>query len=96
MPGDENGKSEVGLISQSVCTIQEALTQIWGESASYAKRQARAQWVMENLYTDLGHVNHLTVRSSPEERRVRIGLNMVGLLVGGMFAGRRLLAPWKR
>lgn len=85
MPGDENGKSEVGLISQSVVAVQEALTQIWGESTSYAKRQARAQWVMENLYTDLGHVDHLTVRSSPEERRVRIGLNMVGLLVGGMF-----------
>lgn len=83
---DDNGKCEAGLVCQSLSIVQEALSQIWSESLSYPRRLARALWVLENLYTDLIHLDHLVVEpTTPESRRVRVSLGISALLTGGLF-----------
>lgn len=89
---DDNGKCEVGLISQSLSTVQKALNQIWSDSLSYPRRLARAQWVLENLYTDLIHLDHLAVEpTNPESRRVRVGLGISALLSNGLSLNNQRL-----
>lgn len=87
--GKVGDKPEAALISQSISAVQEALTLIWQKHGSYSKQQARAQWVLDALYTGLGHLDHFVDPPSPELRRSRVGLDLVGLLYRGMLLDAR-------
>lgn len=81
----EDEKPEIHLLSQASNSINKVLEKLWSDKRGSSKRQARSVWLLNNLHTSFASLDHLLPDLGPEARRLRLSLDLNGLLMAGLY-----------
>lgn len=90
--GAPNPYGEMAFVHTTVTAVMDSIVQVWAdEDISIEIAEARADWILKNLYTGVWGIQHLIHGTKPYSTEADI--NRLGLDLGGMFLQGISLMP---
>lgn len=92
MPQGANPYGEMAFVHIAVTAAMDSIVQVWADdNIPIDIAEARADWILRNLYTGVWGIQHLTPGAGPYSTEA--DMNRLGLDLGGMFVQGISLMP---